>query len=114
MPEEREQLAMIIENEKLDGIDLDKLRTDLEGQGFIAPQVSAAIDLFQNGRDRILMNYQEYKDDPEDFLAIMEQTVKGHVRDFTPKGWIEPIRVSSGVSRRLVKYVGKLLFDTLK
>ena len=114
MEEKREQLAMIVENEKLNGIDLDELRTTLEGLGFIAPQVSAAIDLFQNGREDILRNYRDYKDNPEDLLAIMEQTTEGHVEDFTPQGWVEPIKVSGGVSQRMIKHVGKLLFNTLK
>lgn len=102
------------ERQAIEAIDLGALRAELESRKFAWYFVEGAIDFLKNRKDYILRTFDDYKDDPKALEQMMGQIAEMHIKEFTPPGWVEPIRVPiGGVDYRLTGHIGGVLADAL-
>ena len=78
--------------------------------------VAGAADYLRNGTDRILQNFDAYQNDRDTFREVIAISAESWIKDFTPSGWVEPIRkpvgyVSQELCREVADAVTAALFD---
>lgn len=101
------------EQQALAALDISAIRHELEAQEVIWYFVDAAEDFLRKGTRTILDCYEDYKHDPKALEQIFSQIAESHIKLYTPRNWVEPIRVPiASIDRRVLDLVARRLVET--